>query len=326
MRRRSFISLLGGAAAWPLAARAQQPGIPVVGFLSNAFADRDASRLDSFRQGLAETGYVEGRNVAMEYRWAEERNDRLPALVAELVARRVAVIATTGHVLAARAAKAATKDIPVVFMTGSDPVAVGLVASLRRPGGNVTGVTTLSVELEPKRLELLHGAIPSAKVLGALINLTNPNAALQTTTLLAAAKALGLTLHILHATSKADFQSVFDRLLELQGRGLVIATDGLFISRGEQLGALALRHAVPAIFQFRGFAAAGGLMSYGASIVDMYRLSGVYAGRILKGEKPDDLPVQQVTRVELAINLKTAKALGIDVPPALPARADEVIE
>jgi putative ABC transport system substrate-binding protein len=329
MRRRQVFSLLAGAAAspvlWPLAGRAQQP-MPVVGFLSSAFPDRDAGRLQAFRQGLGETGFVEGRNVAIEYRWAEEQNDRLPALAADLVRRQVALIAVAGQVLGVFAAKGATMTIPIVFLTGADPVALGLVASLNRPGGNLTGVTTLSVELEPKRLELLHGLVPTAKTIGALVNPTNPNAGIQLPGLQAAARTLGLKLEILNAGTEQDFEAVFARLAELKAGGLVIATDGLFISRGEQLGALALRHAVPAIFQFRAFAAAGGLMSYGGSLAEMYRQSGVYTGRILKGEKPGDLPVQQVTRVELIINLKTAKALGLDVPPALVARAEEVIE
>ncbi|MFL4999953.1 MAG: ABC transporter substrate-binding protein [Xanthobacteraceae bacterium] len=326
MKRRAFIAALGGAAAWPLAARAQQRSMPVVGFLSSAFPGRDAGRLQAFRQGLGETGFVEGQNVAIEYRWAEEQNDRLPALAADLVSRQVAVIATAGQVLGALAAKAATTTIPIVFLIGADPVALGLVASLKRPGGNVTGVTTLSVELEPKRLELLHGLIPKATSIGALINATNPNAEIQRRDLAAAAGTLGLNIHIVNASSERDFDTVFARLAELQVGGLVIGTDGLFISRGEQLGALTARHSVPAIFQFRAFAAGGGLMSYGGSLADMYRQSGIYAGRILKGEKPGDLPVQQVTRVELIINLKTAKALDVTVPLALTGRADEVIE
>jgi putative ABC transport system substrate-binding protein len=329
MRRRQVFSLLAGAAAspvlWPLAGRAQQP-MPVVGFLSSAFPDRDAGRLQAFRQGLGETGFVEGRNVTIEYRWAEEQNDRLPALAADLVRRQVAVIAVAGQVLGVFAAKGATTTIPIVFLTGADPVALGLVASLNRPGGNLTGVTTLSVELEPKRLELLHGLVPTATTIGALVNPTNPNAAIQSPDLQAAARTLGLKLEVLHAGSERDFEAAFARAVELKAGGLVIGTDGLFISRGEHLGALAVRHAMPAIFQFRAFAAAGGLMSYGGSLAEMYRQSGVYTGRILKGEKPGDLPVQQVTRVELIINLKTAKALGLDVPPALVARAEEVIE
>ena len=341
MRRREFIGLLGGTlSAWPLAARAalaseasgqrgdskaQQAAMPVIGYLSSASPDQDAGRLRAFRQGLSETGYVEGRSVAIEYRWAEEQNDRLPALAADLVGRQVAVIAVAGQVLGALAAKAATKTIPIIFLTGGDPVALGLVDSLNRPGGNLTGVTTLGTELEPKRLELLGRVVPTAKTMAALINRTNPNAATQSRDL-EAARTLGLKLHVLDASSERDFDGVFARLAELRAGGLVVATDGLFISRGAHLGTLAVRHAMPAIFQFRAFAEAGGLMSYGGSLADMYRQSGTYAGRILKGEKPVDLPVQQVTRVELIINLKTARALGFDVPRELLARADEVIE
>jgi putative ABC transport system substrate-binding protein len=326
MRRREFITALSGAVAWPLAVRAQQPAMPVIGFLSSASLNQDAGRLRGFRQGLSEAGYVEGRNVAIEYRWAEEQTDRLPALAANLVRRQVAVIAQAGQVLGAFAAKAATTTIPIVFLTGGDPVALGLVASLNRPGGNLTGVTTLSAELEPKRLELLRGLVPTATTIGALVNRTNPNAETQSRDLQAAARTLGLELHILNANSENDFDTVFARLAELRASGLVIATDGLFISRSEHLAALAVRHAVPAIFQFRAFAAAGGLMSYGGNLAELYRLSGIYTGRILKGEKPADLPVQQSTKAELIINMKTAKALGIEVPPTLSARADEVIE
>jgi ABC-type uncharacterized transport system substrate-binding protein len=327
VRRREFIALVGGAAAaWPIAARGQQPTMPVIGYLSSAFPDRDAGRLRGFRQGLSETGFVEGRNVAIEYRWAEEQNDRLPALAADLVRRQVAVIAQAGHVLGVFAAKAATTTIPIVFVTGVDPVALGLVASLNRPGVNLTGVTTLGIELEPKRLELLHGVVPTARTIGALINRTHPIAETQSSELQAGARALGLKLHILDASTERDFDTLFARLAELQAGGLVIATDGLFISRSEHLATLAVRHAMPAIFQLRAFAAAGGLMSYGDSLAEMYRQSGIYAGRILKGEKPIDLPVQQVTRVELIINLKSAKTLGLEVPPSLLARADEVIE
>jgi putative ABC transport system substrate-binding protein len=327
MKRREFITLLGGAAAaWPLAARAQQPAMPVIGYLSSASPDRDAGRLRAFRQGLSETGFIEGRNVAIEYRWADEQHDRLPALAADLVHQQVAVIAQAGHVLGVFAAKAATTTIPIVFVTGVDPVGLGLVASLSRPGVNLTGVTTLGIELEPKRLELLHGLIPAARTVGALVNRMHPIAEAQSSELQAAARALGLKLQILDASTERDFDAAFARLVELQADGLVIATDGLFISQSEHLARLAVRHAMPAIFQLRAFAAAGGLMSYGGDFAEMYRQSGVYVGRILKGEKPVDLPVQQVTRVELVLNLKTAKALGLEIPATLLARADEVIE
>jgi ABC-type uncharacterized transport system substrate-binding protein len=327
MRRREVITLLGGAAAaWPVAARGQQAAMPVIGFLSSASPGRDAGRLSAFRQGLGEAGYVEGRNVVIEYRWADEDIDRLPALAADLVARRVAVIGVAGQVRGVLAAKAATSSIPIVFLTGADPVALGLVASLSRPGGNLTGVTTLSVELEPKRLELLHDVVPTAASFGALLNRTNPNAEPQSRALQQAAEKLGCKLQFFDAGHERDLDAVFARAQEMQIGGLVIATDGLFISRGELLGTLALRQALPAVFQFQAFAAAGGLMSYGGSLAELYRQSGIYAGRILKGERPGDLPVQQVTKVELIINLKTAKALGLDVPRFLIARADEVIE
>ena len=326
MIRREFITLLGGAAAaWPLTARAQQAAMPVIGYLI-ASPDRDAGRLRALRQGLSETGFIESRNVVIKYRWADEQHDRLPALAADLVHQQVAVIAQAGHVLGVFAAKAATTTIPIVFVTGVDPVGLGLVASLSRPGVNLTGVTTLGIELEPKRLELLHGLIPAARTVGALVNRMHPIAEAQSSELQAAARGLGLKLQILDASTERDFDAVFARLVELQADGLVIATDGLFISQSEHLARLAVRHAMPAIFQLRTFAAAGGLMSYGGDFAEMYRQSGVYVGRILKGEKPVDLPVQQVTRVELVLNLKTAKALGLEVPPTLLARADEVIE
>src|SRR5262245_22558865 len=326
MGRRDFVALLGATAAtWPLAARAQS-SMPVIGFLSSAFPGRDAGRLDGFRKGLSEAGYVEGRNVAIEYRWAEDEFDRLPALAVDLARREIAVIATSGHILGALAAKAATKTIPIVFLTGSDPVKVGLVASLSQPGGNLTGVTTLSVELEPKRLELLHEVVPKATNIGALVNPNNPNAATQSRDIQAAARALGVKVYILNASTEDDFNAVFDRLDQLQVGGLVIATDGIFITHSKRLAALAVRHGVPSIFQFHPFAAAGGLMSYGGSLFELYRQTGIYTARILKGEKPSDLPVQQVTRVELIINVKTAKALNLTIPPTLLARADEVIE
>ena len=324
VRRRQFITLLGGAAAWPLAARAQQPAMPVVGFLGGE-ASGLADRVSAFRAGLAESGYVEGRNVTVEYRLADGQIDRLPTLMADLLRASPAVIAT-GGLPALLAAKAATSAIPVAFFVGVDPVEMGLVASLNRPGGNLTGVTGLSVELVPKRLEVLHELVPAATAMALLVNPTNPNAATQTRDLQAAARRLGLTLHVLQAASERDFEAVFAELATLKAGALVVGADGLFVRRGEELGALALRHRVPAIFQDRAFAAGGGLTSYGASIPDGYRVVGVYAGRLLKGEKAADLPVQQATKVELVINLKTAKALGITVPLPLLGRADEVIE
>jgi putative tryptophan/tyrosine transport system substrate-binding protein len=326
IRRREFIATLGGAAAmWPLAARAQQPAMPAVGFVSTTPGSL-GDGLAAFHRGLTETGYVEGRNVAIEYRWAEGQHDRLPGLAADLVHRQVAVIAAF-DTPSALAAKAATATIPIVFFTGGDPVQLGLVASLRRPDGNLTGVTALNVEMGAKRLELLHELVPTASVIVLLVDPTS--AALTeaiTTNLQAAAHALGLQLHILTASTERDFEAVFARLMQLRAGGLVIAPDALFNSRSEQLATLALRHAVPAIFQYREFAAAGGLISYGGRRADVYRQVGVYTGRVLKGAKPSELPVQQVTKVELILNLKTAKALGITVPLPLSGRADEVIE
>jgi putative ABC transport system substrate-binding protein len=326
MRRREFIRLLGGAiAASPFAAHAQQ-SMPVIGFLNSASSGQYADRVRAFREGLSEAGYVEGRNVAIEFRWADGQYDRLPALAAELVHRRVNVLAATGAVPSAFAAKAATTTIPIVSTMAVDPVEAGLVASLSRPGGNLTGVSNLNVELGPKRLELLHELVPNAAIVALLVNPGNPAAVTQTRDLHAASRALGLELHVLNASTERDFTTAFAALVQLRAGGLVIGGDGFFISRSEQLAALALRHAVPAIFQYREFTETGGLMSYGGTFTDSYRTVGVYTGRILKGEKAADLPVQQSTKVELIINLKTAKALGLTVPLSLRSRADEVIE
>jgi ABC-type uncharacterized transport system substrate-binding protein len=327
IRRREFIRLIGGAAAaWPLAARAQQSAVPVAGFLGVGSPDKVANGLRAFHQGLGETGFVGGRNVAIEFRWADGQNDRLPALAADLVRRQVNVIVAPGSTAAALAARAASKTIPIVFWLGGDPVRLGLVDSLNHPGGNVTGVTTLGTELGPKRLELAREMFPAATTVALLVNPINPNAETQSRGLQTAALTFGLKLHVLHASSERDFNSAFETLLSLRADALVIAGDGVFNTRIEQLAALTVRHAVPAIYQYRQFAAAGGLMSYGGSLTDSYRLTGVYTGRVLKGEMPADLPVQQATKLELILNLKTAKALGLDVPPQLLARADEVIE
>jgi ABC-type uncharacterized transport system substrate-binding protein len=328
MKRREFIAVLGGAAvAWPLGARAQQAAVPVIGFLSNASPDAYTIRLRAFRQGLKEAGYVEGQNVEIEYRWAEGHNSRLPALAAELVRRQVAVMVAAGGTPAAVVAKAATATIPIVFGVAVDPVETGLVASLNRPGGNLTGVTNLNVEVGPKRLELVHELLPTATIIAVLVNPTSPNIAeLFSRTMQQAAQTLGLQLHVLHASTDRDFDTVFASVAQLRAGALVISPDVFFNTRSEQLAALSLRHAVPAIYQYRPFAAAGGLMSYGPSLTDAYRQLGVFAGRILKGAKPADLPVEQSTKVDFVINLKTAKALGLTFPITLLARADEVIE
>jgi putative tryptophan/tyrosine transport system substrate-binding protein len=327
MRRREFIALLGGATvAWPLAARAQQPTLPVVGFLGQSQTDLSADLLRAFRQGLKETGYVEGQNLVIEYRWAEGHNDRLSAFATDLVRRQVAVIVaiTTPSVLAA---KEATAAIPIVFFVAGDPVELGLVARLNRPGGNLTGMTTLTLEVASKWLELLHELMPTTSAFAVLINPTSPALAeIQSRDLQAAARNLGMQIHLLEASTDRDFDAAFARLVQLRSGGLVISSDSYFYARSEQLAALARRYAVPAICGFREFAMAGGLMSYGASITDAHRLIGVYTSRVLKGEKPADLPVQQATKIELIINLKTAKALGLTVPLPLLGRADEVIE
>jgi putative tryptophan/tyrosine transport system substrate-binding protein len=327
VKRRQFITLLGGAAAaWPLAARAQQPAMPAIGFLDSKSSDDSAHMVAAFRRGLNESTFIEGQNVTIEFRWAQNQYDQLPVLAADLVRRRVDVIAATGGP-AALAAKAASATIPIVFRVAADPIAAGLVASLSRPGGNVTGVTSLNLEVGSKRLEFLHELVPTATIMAALVNPTNPtNAEILSRDLQATARLLGLQLHLLHASSDADIDAVFATLTELRAAGLVIGTDALFTSRDEKLAALGLRYRIPTIYQWREFVAAGGLVSYGGSFADSYRLAGVYTGRILKGEKPAELPVQQATKLELFINLKTAKALGITVPPTLLALADEVIE
>jgi putative tryptophan/tyrosine transport system substrate-binding protein len=329
MRRRKFIALAGAAAAsnfWPLGARAQQPAMPVIGYLGAQSPAAFASRVAAFRQGLGETGYAEGRNVAIEFRWAEGRHDRLPDLAADLVARQVTVIVAPGGAPAALAAKSVTTSIPIVFEMGADPIAIGLVASLARPGGNLTGISSLNVEVTPKRLEILHEAIPTGAVVAVLLNPTSPTADSQFKQLQEAARTLALRLHVLHASTEGDFDKVFATLLQLRPKGLVVASDTFFATHSEQLAALTARHAMPAIHQSRDFALAGGLMSYGGSFVESHRQAGVYTGRILKGDKPAGLPVQQVTKVELLINLKTAKALGVTFPLALSGRADQVIE
>jgi putative ABC transport system substrate-binding protein len=327
MKRRDFIGLLGrGVAAWPLAAVAQQAAMPVVGFL-NAQSARDSERqLAAFLDGLAEAGYVDGRNVKIEYRWAENHSDRLPALIADLVEKKATVIAATSTP-AALAAKAAKTTIPIVFETGFDPIQLGLVTNLNKPGENITGITQLNALVTPKRLELLHELVPKANVVGLLVNPANPTLSeTETNGAMSAAHSFSITLHVLNARNEGDFEGVFAKLSELGAGGLVVGADPLFTSRSARLGELAARHAVPAIFENRSFAAAGGLASYGGNLIDSYRLTGVYVARILKGEKPADLPVQQGTKLELFINANVAKALGITIPLPLSGRADEVIE
>ncbi len=325
MKRREFITLLGGAVAWPLAARGQQPAMPVIGFMNDGTPEDQARSLAAFQQGVSESGYIEGQNVTIEYRWAEGHYDRLPGLAADLVRRQVTVIAAT-TTPAALAAKAATAVIPIVFETAGDPVTLGLVARLNRPEGNVTGVTQLSSELVSKRLGLMHDLIPTATIIGLLVDPKDPRADTQTRDMQEAAHALGLQIHILNARTEAEIDTAFAILAQLRAGALIVGTGELFNSRREQLVALAARQGVPAIFQYREYVAAGGLMSYGASRTDPYRLAGIYTGRVLKGAKPADLPVMQSSKFELVINLKTAKTLGLTIPPGVLAIADEVIE
>jgi putative ABC transport system substrate-binding protein len=327
MRRREFITLLGGATvAWPVVARAQHPAMPMVGYLGAENPNAFASRVRAFRQGLGEAGYVEGQNVAIEFRWAEGQHSKLPALAADLVAHQVNIIVAPGGAPAALAAKSATTTIPIVFEMGADPIAIGLVGSLSRPGGNITGISSLSVEVTPKRLEFMQELFPTADLFAFLINPTSPTAQSQTKNLQAFASARGVQLHILQAGSDRDFDTVFAALSQVRAAGLVCASDTMFATHSEQLASRTLRHAFPAIQQSRDFTIAGGLMSYGGSFFESHRQAGIYTGRIIKGDKPADLPVQQVTKVELFINLKTARALGLNFPLPLLGRADQVIE
>jgi putative tryptophan/tyrosine transport system substrate-binding protein len=326
MLRRELITLIGGAAAaWPLAADAQQP-MPVIGYLSTGFPESDDFRLIAFQQGLNETGYVEGQNVAIEYRWAPAQYDRLPALAADLVRRQVTVIAAAG-IPPTFAAKAATSTIPIAFLAGVDPVEFGLIASLNRPGGNITGVAILTAELAAKRLELLHELVPAAAVVGVLVNPTDPAATeAETRNLQDAVRSLGLQLYILPASTANEIDSAFETLVELRAGALVVSTDPLFTNQRAQIVALAASHAVPTVSVWREFVTAGGLMSYGTDLTDTYRQLGLYTGKILNGAGPADLPVQQMVKIELVINLTTAKALGLTIPLTLSGRADEVIE
>jgi putative ABC transport system substrate-binding protein len=326
MKRREFVTLLGGAVAWPVAARAQQTAMPVIGFLNGASPTELRSRVVAFSNGLAEQGYVDGRSVAIEYRWGLGQYERLPEMAADLVHHRVAVIAATGGVQSVRAAKAATSDIPIVFTMGGDPVAMGLVASLSRPGSNVTGVTLISGEVVSKRIALLRDLLPNAKMLGVLMNSTTPASEAEVAVAERSASMLEWKVKVLTVGKEQDFDAAFQPLLRERVDALLVTTDPIFESQRHRILALAAYHAVPTIYALREYAMAGGLMSYGASISDLYRQAGLYVGRILKGEKAADLPVMQASKFELFINSKTAKTLGIVIPPTLLALADEVIE
>jgi putative tryptophan/tyrosine transport system substrate-binding protein len=324
MKRREFISLIGVAVGWPLAVRAQQPAVPVIGFLSSRSGDVDASLLTAFHKGLAETGFVEGHNVTIEYRWAKGRYDQLPTMAAELVQKPVAVLVSTGGTVAAKAAKAATRTIPVVFTTADDPVKVGLVDSLNQPGGNLTGITALFIEAASKRLELLHELLPRASTIGLLVNPTNPATLIESSDVQAAAR--GHRVEILSASTDREVDLAFEGLKQMRVDALLIAADPFLSARADQLVALAAQEETPTLYFRSEFAQAGGLISFGSNFADFFRVIGLYAGQILRGAKPAELPVQQPTRFELVINLKTAKALGLTVPPSLLSQADEVIE
>ena len=325
MRRREFVAALGGALAWPVAASAQQPAMPIVGWLSGGSKESDAYRVAAVKRGLAEAGFVEGRNILFEYQWAGNQYDRLPVLMSNLVARRVAVIVTNGNA-AGIAAHKANAAIPIVFQVGGDPISLGLAQSLARPGGNATGVTFLGSSLAPKLFEVLRESVPRAEIIGFLENPANPNAETVRNEVQSAAKAFSKKLVVAHAVVEQDFAPAFQSFIRNKAEAVLVRNDLLFNERPRQLVALANLHKIPTIFGQREFALAGGLMSYGASIVEAYRQAGVYAGRVLKGEKPAELPIMQATKVELVINLKAARALGLDMPQTLLARADEVIE
>ena len=327
MKRRAFITLLGGSAVWPLSARAQQPAtVPVIGFLNSTSPAPWAHLVAAFRRGLGETGYVEGRDITIEYRWAEGHLDRLPALAADLVRRQAAVIVATGGTASGLAVKAATSTIPVVFTSSGDPVKEGLVASFNRPGGNATGLVVLLTAMEGKRLGLLREMVPTATLIAVLLNPGVPTFETQLNDVQEAARAVGQQIHILHASSEREIDAAFVKMVEVRAGALLVAADPIIFSQRDRLVALAARYAIPAIYELREYAGIGGLMSYGINLAEIYRLVGNYTGQILKGDKPADLPVQQATKFEFVINLTTAKVLGLEVPPGLSARADEVIE
>ena len=326
LKRREFITLLGGAAIWPVAARAQERALPVIGILSPRSPTVDLPLIEVIREGLNDTGFAEGRNFAIDYRWADGQFDRLAGLAADLVRRQVAVIVAIGGEVAGRAAKAATATIPIVVLFGGDPVRSGFVPSLNRPGGNITGVSSIIFELEPKRLGLLRELRPNATTIAVLVNPNSPDTEIHVSDIQTAAHSVGQQIDVLNASTIADIDSAFARLVQKRADALMVAADPLFFNRASQLVVLATRHAIPALYSRREFVAMGGLMSYGPTIIESYRMAGVYTGRVLKGEKPGDLPIQLPTKFELVINLSTARAFGIDVPPTLLARADELLE